>query len=136
MNQNNIDSWMRRIKKYQLSTNTIINSPGVARVIFTVIVTFAVYPRLVLNRYFSWSAWRIASPVKLKNISTFFSLCPPHGEYFYAVLRIQLILMRIRIRILDPHWKKMDPNPDPNYWIFITKQNFQILCLICLLFCC
>ena len=106
MNQNNIDSWMRRIKKYQLSTNTIINSPGVARVIFTVIVTFAVYPRLVLNRYFSWSAWRIASPVKLKNISTFFSLCPPHGEYFYAVLRIQLILMRIRIRILDPHWKK------------------------------
>ena len=28
----------------------------------------------------------------------------------YAVLRIQLILMRI----LDPHWKKMDPDPDPN----------------------
>ena len=48
-----------------------------------------------------------------------------------SVLRIQLILMRIRIRILDPHWKKIkpDPNPDPChffkiYWIFLTKQHF------------
>jgi len=29
-----------------------------------------------------------------------------------AVLRIHLILMRIRIPILDPHWKKMDPDPN------------------------
>jgi len=28
-----------------------------------------------------------------------------------AVLRIHLILMWIRIQILDPYWKKMDPNP-------------------------
>ena len=28
------------------------------------------------------------------------------------VLRIQLILMRIRI--LDPHWTKMDPDPNPD----------------------
>ena len=53
------------------------------------------------------------------------------------MLRIQLILMRIRIQILDPHWKKMDLDPDPDpgyffkiYWIFLTKQNFQIFCLI------
>ena len=30
--------------------------------------------------------------------------------YFKSVLRIHTILMRIRI--LDPHWKKMDPDPD------------------------
>ena len=54
-----------------------------------------------------------------------------------TVPRIHLILMRIRIRIriLDPHWKKMDPDPDPGYLfkiylIFLTKQNFQIFCLI------
>ena len=57
---------------------------------------------------------------------------PVHPE---PVLRIHLILMRIRIRILDPHWKKMDPDPDPGYLfkiylIFLTKQNFQIFCLI------
>ena len=53
------------------------------------------------------------------------------------MLRICLIL--IRIRILNLHWKKMDPdqNPDPGYflkiyWIFLTKQNFKI-CLIFLL---
>ena len=51
------------------------------------------------------------------------------------VLRIHLILMRIRI--LNPHWKKMDPDPDPDpgyffkiYWIFLTKQYFQLLCFI------
>ena len=36
-----------------------------------------------------------------------------------AVLRIHLILMRIQI--LDPHWKKMDPDPGhffKIYWIF------------------
>ena len=43
----------------------------------------------------------------------------------------------MRIRILDPHWKKMDPDPDPDpgylfkiYLIFLPKQNFQIFCLI------
>ena len=30
---------------------------------------------------------------------------------FISVLNIHLILMRIRI--LDPHWKKMDTDPDP-----------------------
>ena len=48
----------------------------------------------------------------------------------YAVLRIHLILMWIRI--LDPHWKKTDPDPVPGYlieiyWIFLRKQNFRIL---------
>ena len=38
-----------------------------------------------------------------------------------AVLRIHLILMQIRI--LDPHWKEMDPNPDPDpsYNIFFCS---------------
>ena len=31
-----------------------------------------------------------------------------------TVLRVQLILIQIRIRILDPHWKKMDPDPNPD----------------------
>ena len=47
------------------------------------------------------------------------------------MLRIHLIFMRIRV--LDLHWKKMDP--DPGYffivfWIILTTQNFQICCLI------
>ena len=37
------------------------------------------------------------------------------------VLRIHLILMWI----LDPHWKKMDPDPNPD-----TKQNLKKICLI------
>ena len=50
--------------------------------------------------------------------------------YFIAVLRIHYILMRIRI--LNPHWKKMDP--DPGHFLtdllnFLTKNNFQILYL-------
>jgi len=45
----------------------------------------------------------------------------------FPVLRIHLILMRIRIQILDPHWKKMDPGLFIKiYWIFLTKNNFQI----------
>ena len=41
-----------------------------------------------------------------------------------SVLRIHLLLMRIRI--LNPHWKKMDPNPDPGnlfkiYWVFFNN---------------
>ena len=63
--------------------------------------------------------------------------------YFWVklapVLRIQLILMRIQIWNLDPHWEKMDPDPDSDpdsgyffkiYEIFLTKQNFQIFFLI------
>ena len=51
----------------------------------------------------------------------------------HPVLRIQLVLMRIRI--LDPHFKKMHPDLDPGYffkiyWFFLTKQNFKICCLI------
>ena len=38
-----------------------------------------------------------------------------------SVLRIQFILMRFRIRILDPHWKKMDPDPDPEYFLKFTE---------------
>ena len=40
------------------------------------------------------------------------------------------------MRILDPHWKKMDPDPGDFfqiYWIFLTKQNFQIFRLFFLL---
>ena len=42
-----------------------------------------------------------------------------------AVLRIHLIL----IRILDPHWKKMDPNPGYFFkinWIILTIFNFFV----------
>ena len=40
--------------------------------------------------------------------------------------------MRIWIRILDPHWKKMDPIPGYFHknWNILTKQNFQIVFLI------
>ena len=65
--------------------------------------------------------------------------------WLVAVLRIQLILMRIMI--MDPHWKKLDPepnqdlDPDPGYFfkiygIFLTKQNFQILVIFYRLFLC
>ena len=49
-----------------------------------------------------------------------------------TVLRIQLILLRIRI--LGPHWKKMDPDPNLGYffkinWIFIrilsTEKTYK-----------
>ena len=50
--------------------------------------------------------------------------------FFCTVLRIHLILMQTRI--LDPHWKNMDPDPDLErifiYWIFLTEINFQICC--------
>ena len=43
--------------------------------------------------------------------------------------------MRIRILILDPHWGKIDPDPGHEhlfkiYWIFLTKQNRQIIFLL------
>ena len=38
------------------------------------------------------------------------------------MLRVHLIL--IRIRILDPHWKKMDPDPDPGHF-FMLFMNFK-----------
>ena len=53
------------------------------------------------------------------------------NHVFQAVLRIHLILMRIRI--LDPHWKKMGPDPGHFFkihWIFLTKDNFQIFVLL------
>ena len=31
--------------------------------------------------------------------------------FIQAVLKIHLILMRIWIWILDPHWEKVDPDP-------------------------
>ena len=43
------------------------------------------------------------------------------------MLWIQLILMRIRI--LDPHWKIIYPDPGQFfkiYWFFLTKNHFQI----------
>ena len=47
------------------------------------------------------------------------------GNEFKAVLRIHLILMQIRI--LDPHWKKMDPNSlfSLNLLTFINKAEFS-----------
>ena len=80
--------------------------------------------------------------ILFSNISSIFSFWRKNTfEAVKAVLRIQLILMRIRIRILDPHWKKMDPDSDPGfffkiYWIFLTKQNLKKFCLIFLVFLC
>ena len=42
------------------------------------------------------------------------------------VLRIQLILMQIRIRILDPHWKNMDPDMLKLDEPFRNQNNFKI----------
>ena len=47
----------------------------------------------------------------------------------------------MRIRILDPHWKKMDPDPNPDpdpdpgyfykiYWIFYQSDIFKFFSLI------
>ena len=47
-----------------------------------------------------------------------------------SVLWIHLILMRMRIRILDPHWKIIDPDPShffKIYWIFLTKKCSNFL---------
>ena len=51
------------------------------------------------------------------------------------MLRNQLILMRIRI--LDPHWKKM--NPDPGYffkiyWFFLHSKIFKFVLFFLLIF--
>ena len=46
---------------------------------------------------------------------------------YMNVLRIHLILMRIRI--LDPHWKKIDPDPgnfQKIYWIFCFCLIFML----------
>ena len=73
------------------------------------------------------------------------SLCSAYNPFIKqkckeknSVLRIQVILMRIRI--LDPHWKKVDPDPNPDpayffkiYWNFLTKLNFQIFVFFFLL---
>ena len=41
------------------------------------------------------------------------------------MLRIHLILMRIRI--LDPHWKKLDPDPDPGHFFRFTDFFIKII---------
>jgi len=41
---------------------------------------------------------------------------------FVSVLRLHLILIQIWIGILDPHWKKMDP--DPAYFFKINLFFF------------
>ena len=44
---------------------------------------------------------------------------------FYVMLRIHFILMRIRIQ--DPHWEKMYPDPIlKDFLNFLTKNNFEI----------
>ena len=46
---------------------------------------------------------------------------------FYAMLRIHFILMRIRIQ--DPHWKKMDYDPGQflkTFSICLTKNNLPL----------
>ena len=49
-----------------------------------------------------------------------------NNELLKPVLRIHLILMRIRI--LNPHWKKMDPDPVYFFWWTIQKWgNFYNL---------
>ena len=49
-------------------------------------------------------------------ISTFYWLYFLPFRYFLPVLRIYLTLMRIRI--LDPRWKKMDPDPGHFFKIY------------------
>ena len=48
--------------------------------------------------------------------------------YKKPVLRINLIFMQIwiRIQILDPHWKEMDPDPGQDLLNFFNKK-FVIL---------
>ena len=59
-------------------------------------------------------------------------LCFFSTKHRCTVLRIHLILMRIMIQILDPHWKKWIQIQiiSLNLLIFFTKQNFQNFCLI------
>ena len=44
--------------------------------------------------------------------------------HFSTVLSIHLILMRIRIWILDPHWKRMDPDPKSDPCNFLRFTEF------------
>ena len=54
---------------------------------------------------------------------------------FQAVFRIHLIFMAIRIRILDPHWKKWIQIPVISLRLteFFTKTEFLSFCLIFML---
>ena len=54
---------------------------------------------------------------------------------FQAVFRIHLIFMAIRIRILDPHWKKWIQIPVISLRLteFFTKAEFLSFCLIFML---
>ena len=51
----------------------------------------------------------------------------------FAVLRIHLILLWFRIRVLDPHWKKISGSRSRSFLNdlvnFLTKQNFSIFVL-------
>ena len=44
--------------------------------------------------------------------------------YKKPVLRINLILMQIRIQILDPYWKEMDPDPGQDFLNFFNQKIF------------
>ena len=44
-------------------------------------------------------------------------------SFIVSVPRIHLILMQIWI--LDPHWKKLDPDPDPGHEHFCNKAEFS-----------
>ena len=50
---------------------------------------------------------------KVLELYIFFLIYFPNSFFCdMSVLRIHLILMRIRI--LDPYWKKLDPDPNPD----------------------
>ena len=75
--------------------------------------------------------WRNLYLSKTENAKIFLIL-NPIKDYLVslsigqAVLRIYLILMQIRI--LDPHWKKMKPDPGyffKIYWLFFNKAEFS-----------
>ena len=44
--------------------------------------------------------------------------------YKKPVLRINSILMQIRIQILDPYWKEMDPDPGQDLLNFFNQKIF------------
>ena len=53
--------------------------------------------------------------------------CVPYTSetQFVAMLRIHLNLMRMRIRILDPHWKKIDPVISLRCTKFLWQKSFS-----------
>jgi len=64
---------------------------------------------------------RLASSLNLVIMLFSQTVLNSRNSLFKPVLRIHSILMRIRI--LDPHWKKMDPGDFFKiYWIFFSKK--------------